>query len=203
MGRKNCSHSPCIDINQISVSDKVVVTNHFGHCSKIGSSVHEGARNDSKNFLSDEFVDDRGERSEFRFEKCTSNEVIEIVIILMDVNLRIFKVTMMYLLPSLIHIINISLTTGTFLHALKQAKVILRFKGDLKSDRGNWRPISILLLFPKILEKVVHERLYDHLTKYGLLSETQVSFRRGHSTSHAAIHLVDFVNNCLQKVKFH
>ena len=99
----------------------------------------------------------------------------------------------------MLQIINISLTTGTFPGALKEGKAIPLFKGGLKSDMGNWRPISILALFSKILEKVVNQCLYGHLTKHGLLSETQFGFRRGHSTSHAAIHLVDFVNNCLER----
>ena len=62
---------------------------------------------------------------------------------------------MIYLLSSLLQIINISLTTGTFPGALKEGKAIPLFKGGLKSDMGNWRPISILPLFSKILEKVV------------------------------------------------
>ena len=100
----------------------------------------------------------------------------------------------MYLLSSLLHIINTFLTTGTFPDALKHAKAIPLFKGGLKSNMGNWRPISILPMFSKILKKVVHQRLNDHLTNHGLLSETQFGFQRGHSTFHAA--KVDFVNNC-------
>ena len=57
MRRKICSHSACIDVNCMSVSDKVVeqsdkvTENNFGYFySKIGSTVHERVRNYSKNF---------------------------------------------------------------------------------------------------------------------------------------------------------
>ena len=146
-------------------------------------------------------MDDRGERLEFRFEKSKSNKAIKIVIDIKsnsagidDVNLFTFKVIMMYLLPSLLHIINTFLTTGTIPDALKHAKAMPLFKGGLKLNiKGNWRPISILPMFSKILKKLVHQRLNDHLTNHGLLSETQFSFQRGHSIFDAA--KVDFVNN--------
>lgn len=207
MGNQKSSQSPCIDINGSYVSDKNVVANHFGQFySQVGSSVQESVRCDRENFLSEEFVDSRGDTVEFQFEKCTSDEVIKIVKNIKSnsagidgVNLRTFKAVLMYILPCILHIINLSMETGTFPEALKQAKVIPLYKGGARSDAGNWRPISILPLLSKILEKVIHRRLYDHLTKHSLLSDTQFGFRKGHSTSHAAIHLVDFVNNCLVK----
>ena len=108
---------------------------------------------------------------------------------------------MTYILPCILHIINLSLETGTFPEVSKQAKVIPLYKGGAMSDSSNWRPISMLPLFLKILEKVIHRRLYDYLTKHGLLSDTHFGFRGGHSTSHAAIHLIDFINNCFKKVR--
>jgi hypothetical protein len=63
--------------------------------------------------------------------------------------------------------------TGTFPEALKQAKVIPLYKGGARSDAGNWRPISILPLLSKILEEVVHHRLYDHLMKLRRACQTK------------------------------
>ena len=57
----------------------------------------------------------------------------------------------------------------------------------------------MLLLFLNFVEKVIHRRLYDYLMKHSLLSDTQIGFRKRHSTIHAAIHLVDFINICLEK----
>ena len=49
------------------------------------------------------------------------------------------KATMMDLLPSFLHIINISLTTGTFPDALKHAKAIPPVEKRFESDMGNSR----------------------------------------------------------------
>ena len=77
------------------------------------------------------------------------------------------------------------------------AKVILFHNGGCKSDIGNWRPISILPMFSKILKKVVHKRLYNFLQMIRLLSQTQFQFFKGHSMTHALQHLVQSVNCAL------
>ena len=89
-----------------------------------------------------------------------------------------------------------SLPNGIFTDALKRAKVIPLHKGGSMLEIENYRPISILPLFSKIFEKIVHKRLYDHLMKTGMLSESQFCFRKGHSTSDAVYSLCDTVNKC-------
>ena len=63
---------------------------------------------------------------------------------------------------------------------------------------SNWRPISILPLFSKIFEKVVHKKLYSYLNSLGFLCDTQFGFRKSHSTSHAVHHLLDVLNNVFE-----
>ena len=72
----------------------------------------------------------------------------------------------------------------------KVEKFIVFHKGGHKSDIENWRPISILPIFSKILERVVHKRLYNFLQMDGLLTQTQFEFRMGHSTTHNLQHLI-------------
>jgi hypothetical protein len=59
--------------------------------------------------------------------------------------------------PCIAHIVNLSLEQGTFPRDMKQAKVIPLYKKVIKCDPGNYRPVSILCVTPKILERVVHE----------------------------------------------
>ena len=64
----------------------------------------------------------------------------------------------------------------------KYAKVSPIPKGGNCHLVSNYRPISLLPLLSKMMEKVVHTKLYEHLSEYSLLDTTQGGFRPGHST---------------------
>ena len=70
------------------------------------------------------------------------------------------------------------------------AKVIPVFKKGKPEDMDNYRPISVLPVISKILERVVQEQLYKYLTMNQLLSPYQCGFRKCHSTETAAISLI-------------
>ena len=55
---------------------------------------------------------------------------------------------------------NISLQSGVFPEEMKTARVTPMFKGAEVSDLGNYRPISVLCCFSKILGKIIYSRLY-------------------------------------------
>ena len=69
-----------------------------------------------------------------------------------------------------------SFSTGEFPEKLKIVKVIPIHKGGSTQDINNFRPISLLSIFDKIIEKIMHTRLYDFL-------EHQFEFRKNNSTS--------------------
>ena len=102
---------------------------------------------------------------------------------------------MYYILPCLLFIINLSLEKGCFPYQPKVAKVIPLHNGGPEKEIENWRPISILSLFSKILEKVVHNSLYGFLQANSFVIETKFRFRKGHSTIDALQHLVESVNS--------
>ena len=85
----------------------------------------------------------------------------------------------------LTNIFNLSISTGTFISYFKSAKVIPIFKKGNPKLVENYRPISILPVFSKILEKIVHKRLYFYCNRMNILSNCQFGFRKSHSTSHA------------------
>ena len=84
-------------------------------------------------------------------------------------------------------IINTSLTSGIFPDALKVVKVIPIHKGEATDIVNNYRPKSPLSVFDKILEKIVHTRLYEFLEVNNILFENQYGFRINNSTLHALI----------------
>ena len=53
-----------------------------------------------------------------------------------------------------------SLSTGNYSDKLKFVKVIPIHKGGSTQDLNNFRPISPLSMFDKIIEKIIHSRLY-------------------------------------------
>ena len=74
---------------------------------------------------------------------------------------------------------------------MKIAIVSPVFKTGDSADISNYRPISVLPCFSKILERVMYNRLYKYLTDQKILHPQQFCFRKGHSTEHATAQLVD------------
>ena len=93
----------------------------------------------------------------------------------------------------LLHIFNVSLQNGTFPDELKIARVTPLFKNGSDSDLGNYRPISVLPCFSKILEKIMYNRLYKHLSDNNVLYKKQFGFQEKHSTKHAIMQLVNLI----------
>jgi hypothetical protein len=94
---------------------------------------------------------------------------------------------------------NQSVSTCKFPDSLKVARVKALFKKGDKSDPNNYRPISILPSISKIFEKLLLKQLYKYFTDNSLLFNHQYGFRKGHSTEHAVLELVDRVVNDMDK----
>ena len=86
---------------------------------------------------------------------------------------------------------NLSLETGIFPWQWKLAKVV-PFTGDVSND-NNYRPVSLLPLPGKLLEKIVHKHLLNYLETYDLLNAAQGGFRPGHSTTDTIARFTDDV----------
>ena len=59
------------------------------------------------------------------------------------------------------------------------------------NDPSNYHPISIIPVVAKVLERIIYDQLYIHLTKYNLLSKHQPGFRSLHSTVTALLEATD------------
>ena len=82
----------------------------------------------------------------------------------------------------LCRIINMSFINGVFPDNLKIVKVIPVHKGGSTQDMNNFRPVSLLSIFDKIMEKLMHKRLYDFLENNNILFKNQFGFRKNNST---------------------
>ena len=94
--------------------------------------------------------------------------------------------------PTLVRLFNKCYAEGYFPDELKTAKVIPLFKnkGDI-NELGNYRPISMLSVFSKLFEKLVHKNLCKYLDGNNIINENQFGFRASHSTSHALINAAE------------
>jgi retron-type reverse transcriptase len=84
---------------------------------------------------------------------------------------------------------------GVFPDSLKVAKVSPIYKSGTKLDPGNYRPVSVLPVLSKILEKLIYKRLNDYLTEINFLCDQQYGFRSKSNTLSAAIDLVTKIKN--------
>ena len=85
---------------------------------------------------------------------------------------------------------------------MKYAKVIPVYKSKDKQSLSNYRPISLLPNLSKILEKVMHKRVYEFLQRYDILHDSQYGFRPQHSTINTVSHLASHILTQFDENKF-
>lgn len=98
----------------------------------------------------------------------------------------------------LAHIFNLVLETGIFPSNMKKAKVSVIHKGGDTNVACNYRPISVLPVFSKGLEKIIFARVTTFLEKNNTLTDFQFGFRKGKSTETA---LLAIKENLLQNIQ--
>ena len=86
---------------------------------------------------------------------------------------------------------NRCLQEGIFPDCLKIAKIIPIYKEGPKNDPSNFRPIALLPIIGKILEKILHKRLSSFLRKENILNDNQFGFREKRSSIDAVCKLVE------------
>ena len=87
----------------------------------------------------------------------------------------------------LVQIFNLSMSTGIVPCQFKLAKVVPIFKSGNPSLCNNYRPISLLPVFSKIFERIIHKRLYNFINQLDLLHPSQFGFRHKFSSYMAVL----------------
>ena len=101
----------------------------------------------------------------------------------------------------LLKIFNESIDLGISPENMKIAKVRSIFKSGKKELLTNYRPISVLSCFSKILERIMYNRVYNYLNDNNLFHK-QFGFRKGHSTDHALIELINSIYDSFNQNKY-
>ena len=99
----------------------------------------------------------------------------------------------------LTYIINLSLKEGIVPTKWKCARVApIHKSGDAKNPE-NYRPISVLPIFSKILERLIHTQLSKHLETNNLLTDYQFGYRSKRSTKLASTLLCDNIRSSIDQ----
>ena len=108
-----------------------------------------------------------------------------------DLSAKMLRLSSHIIAAPLTQIINLSIRTKIFPDSLKHAKVTPCFKKGDKSDKTNYRPISILPIISKIIERHISDQVKDYLLRHNLLYERQSGFRNNHSCESALTAIID------------
>ena len=209
--RKNPVNTKCsFDINNNCVNDPSKIAQAFNsYYVKVGANLAESINIDSQNNTS--FVEYMGDRinSELVFNVINPNDIINIINELKDssagcdeIPAFIVKKVANLIADPFSHICNCSLIGGIFPSKLKVAKVIPIYKRDCKNKLKNYRPISLLPCFSKVIEKVISIQLISYLETNDILNDSQFGFRAARSTTAATLNLVDFILEAFDRHEF-
>ena len=71
------------------------------------------------------------------------------------------------------------------------------YKGDDATNPGNYRPISLLSVFDKLLEKLMYNRLDSFLHRHKIFYKYQFGFRKNYATTNALTEVIDYIYKSL------
>ena len=101
--------------------------------------------------------------------------------------------------PVLAHLVNCSQKSGIFPENGKIARIIPVYKNKGgKHMYENYRPISLLPIFSKIMEKLIYNKVFDFLVRYKILFKSQYGYRKGHNTTHATLDFIKLIEDTIE-----
>ena len=112
---------------------------------------------------------------------------------------RLLKEIKLEIAKPLTHIINQSFENGNFPSELKKSLVIPIYKSGDQKMIANYRPITLISNFAKIIEKIVKNKFVKYLEKNKIISENQFGFRDGRGTHDVLFKLTNCVTNSLDE----
>ena len=118
-----------------------------------------------------------------------------------NIQAQLLKIASPAIANSLAYILNSSLRLGAVPNEWKHARIAAIHKKGPRTDPGNYRPISILPVVSKLLERIVHTQLYQYCIDHNILCLEQSGFRPKHSTQTSLHRLTEFIFNELHQGK--
>ena len=193
---KNVAIASTLVINNKQVTDPKEIADNFNNFFvNIGPNLTNKIPTQNKNPIS---YLKKSVTNSLLLNPVTSDELVRLISSLKSSNaqgwdgilISIVKKTYSNCINVLLHVISLSFSKGIFPKEMKIAKVIPLYKNDNNMMVNNYRPISILPVFSKLLERLMYNRLISFINQHKLLNKFQFGFRSQHSTKIALIYLV-------------
>ena len=205
---KNFDHPTCLQNGDVNITEPIAVSNSFNdYFTSIADKIlekrkYEGSKS-YRDFLSNRMTEN------FVFKECDDNEIKSIISSLNvakssgpnSIPTHILLILKDFICTPLNKIFNLSLLTGQHPDVLKISKTIPIFKKGSRLLVSNYRPISLLSNLNKILEKIVHSRVYSFLEDLNCIYSLQFGFRKKHSTNHALTEITESIRQALDNKK--
>ena len=206
-GKSKHEIKPCFKLDDRKITERRLIANKFNkYFVSIATKLNDGYTNDGIPLEGlPSFTDYLPKTcpTSIYLSDSSPNEIMEIIDELKngkssDIPISIIKKSSCIISPHLAKLFNECMQEGVFPDELKLGKVTPIYKKDNEELFENYRPISTLPVFGKILEKLIYRRLYSFLTAKGIINENQFGFRKGHSTSHALNHSTTYIESLLK-----
>ena len=110
---------------------------------------------------------------------------------------RVLKCLGSTVAPLIVTLVNVIFSSGVYPTIFKTALVTPIFKGGSQFCLENYRPVSVLPILNKVVEKIFANRLNDFASKNKILFCRQFGFRKGASTEAAAAELTNSITHAL------
>lgn len=185
--------------NDTKITDNAAIAQGFNKFfSTIGENLNKSVDNINITF---NYYLSNPQMSSFFFQPITIYDVFDIVNKLKkkssygfdEISINLIKAVIHCIAEPLTYIFNSSLQSGIVPIKLKIAKVIPVFKSGDKNVFTNYRPISLLPSFSKIIEKIVFNQVYNYIITKDILYKHQYGFRPRHSTIHPIMHFLKHI----------
>ena len=106
-----------------------------------------------------------------------------------DIPVKIIKENRDLIAYFILHNFNNALSCSEYSASLKYANITPIFKKDDKTDKTNYRPISILPNLSKIYERFMQNQMYPYLNQ--IFSKYQCGFRKGYNAQHCLMAMIE------------
>ncbi len=198
--KQNLSHTHFKRDTGEYTSDPNLISNDFNDFFvNIGPNLASQIENENQNYS--DFLFHPSNHTMF-MQPVTENEILKIISKLDpnkspghdNINNHLIKKIANEICSPLTRLFNLSITKSVFPKDLKMAKVVPIYKKGDKELYSNYRPVSILPCFSKILERLIFNRVSSFIDKHNILNNKQFGFRPGYSTEMAIIDLMDKIH---------
>ena len=192
-----------IIINSKEITDDKDIANALNdHFTKIGKNLADKVKPERNNLFENYLTNPINENLFLR--PTDNNENLKEINQLrnkatIDIRVSLLKHVKQEVIKGLVIIFNKSFKEGHFPELLKIAKVIPIYKGDDPTNPSNYRPISLLRAFDKLLEKLLYNRLDHFFQKHNVFYKYQFDFRKNHTTNNALTEVMNYIYKSLDE----